>query len=171
MVCNWSPDPPRAMDDHMSVPSQVMTVESDDSEEETLGNAPQGYELLPQGPAVGLSSEEEEESDSETSGSVAVATAVSSSSQPSEVPSTSDPLARRRSEVEEVDRLYSTPALRPEIAVDCDQVRAAMSGFSLPPSAFPPWAAGVPETEWSTVLTQHIQRIQAGHNNTHTPHS
>ncbi|XP_046664121.1 uncharacterized protein LOC124356887 [Homalodisca vitripennis] len=169
MVCNWSPDPPRDIDDHMFVPSQVMTVESDDSDEETLGNAPPGYELLPQGPAVGLSSEEEEESDSETSGSVAVT--VSSSRQPSEVPSTSDALARRRSEVEEVDRLYSTPALRPEIAVDCDEVRAAMSGFSLPPSAFPPWATGVPEAEWATVLTQHIQRIQSGHNSSDTPHS
>ncbi|KAG8253777.1 hypothetical protein J6590_025949 [Homalodisca vitripennis] len=79
--------------------------------------------------------------------------------------------ARRRSEVEEVDRLYSTPALRPEIAVDCDEVRAAMSGFSLPPSAFPPWATGVPEAEWATVLTQHIQRIQSGHNSSDTPHS
>uniref|UniRef100_A0A1B6LUE6 Male-enhanced antigen 1 n=1 Tax=Graphocephala atropunctata TaxID=36148 RepID=A0A1B6LUE6_9HEMI len=158
MVCNWSPDPPRDVDDRMSVPSQVVAVESDDSEEEAVGNAPPGYELLPQGPAVGVSSDEEEESDTEAS-----AEADPSSRQPTEPPSTPEALARRRSEVEEVDQLYSTPALRPEMAVDCDQVRAAMSGFSLPPSAFPPWAAGVPEVDWATVLTQHIQRIQAGH--------
>lgn len=69
--------------------------------------------------------------------------------------------ARRLNEVEEVDQLYSTSALRPQMTVDCDEVRAAMAGFSLPPSAYPAWAANVPESQWATTLAQHIQRIQA----------
>lgn len=58
MVNNWYPDPPRDMEDDMSMPSENVAVESEDSEDEMLGNAPPGYELLPQGPALGLSSDE-----------------------------------------------------------------------------------------------------------------
>lgn len=58
MVKNWYPDPPRDMEDDMSMPSENVAVESEDSEDEMLGNAPPGYELLPQGPALGLSSDE-----------------------------------------------------------------------------------------------------------------
>lgn len=58
MVNSWYPDPPRDMEDDMSMPSENVAVESEDSEDEMLGNAPPGYELLPQGPALGLSSDE-----------------------------------------------------------------------------------------------------------------
>lgn len=56
MVCN--PDPPKEIVGRISIPSEIVAVESDDSDEDVLGNAPPGYELLPQGPTQGLSSDE-----------------------------------------------------------------------------------------------------------------
>lgn len=58
MVCNWSPEPPRDIDDRLSMPLQVVVDGSDESEDEVLGNGPPGYELLPQGLSQEVSSEE-----------------------------------------------------------------------------------------------------------------
>jgi hypothetical protein len=41
-----------------------------------------------------------------------------------------------------------------------EQVRAAMSNFSLPASAIPGWASAVPEEQWKQQLLDRIQRQQ-----------
>jgi len=161
MVSALSPEPPQEADDRMSFPSQAVAVESDESEDDMLGNAPPGYELLSQGPVVGPSSDEESDSDTELpEGENATTNTVPGADHP---PASDN--ARRPSEVEEVDRLYSAPSLRPELSVDCEQVRAAMVGFTLPPSAIPPWAVNIPEAQLASLLTQQIQRIQGNSSN------
>ena len=67
----------------------------------------------------------------------------------------------RRNEIEEVASLYAADAPRPDISVNCDEVRAAMSGFTLPPSSIPPWAENIPEAQWATTLMQQLQRLLA----------
>lgn len=69
--------------------------------------------------------------------------------------------ARTQSEIDEVTAVYSSTSSRPDININCDEVRAAMAGFSLPPSAIPSWAANIPESQWTSTLTQQIQRIQS----------
>ncbi|XP_054263110.1 uncharacterized protein LOC128986971 [Macrosteles quadrilineatus] len=167
MVFDWSPEPPREVDDRMSYPTQAVLVESDESEDDMLGQAPSGYELLAQGPVLGPSSDEENESDSDSAPTNELGlTASANVNTQADVglPSTSQVVVQRTSEVQEVDLLYSTATSRPDLAVDCDQVRAAMVGFTLPPSAIPAWAANIPEGQLTTLLTQQIQRIQGQSN-------
>lgn len=65
----------------------------------------------------------------------------------------------RRSEVEEIAALYAPDAPKPDFSVNCDEVRAAMSGFTLPPSSIPPWAENIPEAQWATALLQQLQKL------------
>lgn len=65
----------------------------------------------------------------------------------------------RRNEVQEIAALYASDAPRPDIDVNCDEVRAAMSGFTLPQSSIPLWAENIPEAQWATTLMQQLQRL------------
>lgn len=167
MVGDWSPDPPREVDDHLTNSSHTVVFGSDDSDEEPNTSPPVGYELL-FAPGTGLTSDEEEESDNSEDDNneeqendevdqVAGPSATTSSTIPLDV--TEHLTQARRSEVDEIAVLYAPGALRPDISVNCDEVRAAMSGFTLPPSSIPPWAENIPEAQWAATLMQQLQRL------------
>lgn len=168
MVGDWSPDPPREADEQLTNSTQAVFFESEDSEEDTYTNPPIGYELL-FAPSTGLTSDEEEsdscedadhegEEDSEEVGETSVA--GPSTSSPAVPLDAAEHLAQaRRSEIEEVAALYASDAPRADINVNCDEVRAAMSGFTLPPSSIPPWAENIPEAQWAATLMDQLQRL------------
>lgn len=169
MVGDWSPDPPREADEQLTNSTHAVFFESEDSEEDTYTNPPIGYELL-FAPSTGLTSDEEEESDNcedvnheeeENSEEVGETSVAGLSAPSSAVPlDVTEHLAQvRRSEIEEVAALYTPDAPRPDISVNCDEVRAAMSGFTLPPSSIPPWAENIPEAQWAAALMQQLQRL------------
>ena len=49
---------------------------------------------------------------------------------------------------------------RTDIDVNCDEIRAAMSNITLPPSAIPSWASEIPEAQWTSYLTARINSLQ-----------
>ncbi|KAK9507675.1 hypothetical protein O3M35_007480 [Rhynocoris fuscipes] len=49
---------------------------------------------------------------------------------------------------------------RQDIVINLDEVREAMSNVTLPDSAIPPWAAEVPESQWTSFLLTRIRNIQ-----------
>lgn len=58
MVSEWFPEPPQDTAERLSAPSQVVIVDDEVSDDETLGFAPAGYELLAHS-LNGLSSDDE----------------------------------------------------------------------------------------------------------------
>ncbi|CAH1402707.1 unnamed protein product [Nezara viridula] len=49
---------------------------------------------------------------------------------------------------------------RTDIEVNDEEVRAAMQNIVLPPSAIPPWAVNVPESQWTAFLLSRITNLR-----------
>ncbi|XP_014284132.1 uncharacterized protein [Halyomorpha halys] len=49
---------------------------------------------------------------------------------------------------------------RTDIEVNDEEVRAAMQNIILPPSAIPPWAVNVPESQWTAFLLSRITNLR-----------
>lgn len=163
MVNCWSPDPPQNHCDAEVGPissSSLVTMggNSSDSENEEVSN--NGYELLPMTPLEDgdMSSDSEEEVNN------IVHETLSTDSDPEEDNSQQSEL----NQVDKNDRVSPSDTegnsqqnqeMDPELM---EQVKSAMSGFSLPLTAVPNWAFLVPEEEWRTHLVERMHCIQRG---------
>uniref|UniRef100_A0A1B6CS64 Male-enhanced antigen 1 n=1 Tax=Clastoptera arizonana TaxID=38151 RepID=A0A1B6CS64_9HEMI len=152
MVNEWFPEPPQDTEGRLSAPSQIVFVEDELSDDDLAGFAPTGYELLS---LQGFTTDEEEDSNEEED--IPINEPVHSR-ETSEQPADPETV----SEVEVQASFLNAPtSTRSDINVNFDEVRAAMVGFTLPPSSIPPWAANIPESQWTNTLIHHIQRIQS----------
>ncbi|XP_022185870.2 uncharacterized protein LOC111044913 [Nilaparvata lugens] len=161
MVKSWAPEPPEERDDQLPVVSSehlIFPQSEDDSDDmQFIPDAPTGYTLFPNADIEDHSNADTDDSDDSTSVGHAHAPASSEMTPQSETDTHSQALPTSSSGNEEVCRLFNAPrpATMTELVIDCEQVREAMATVTLPPSAFPPWAVGVSDSE----LTNHIQRL------------
>ncbi|RZF37830.1 hypothetical protein LSTR_LSTR007192 [Laodelphax striatellus] len=152
MVKSWAPEPPEDRDDHLPVLSSEHLIfpqseDSDDMHDHT--DPPTGYTLFANTNVEDHSNADSDDSDDSTSIGHSSETIPQSGAE-----SHSQTLPTSSTDSAEVCKLFNTP--RPaDLVIDCDQVRAAMASVTLPPSAFPPWAVGVSDSE----LTNQIQRL------------
>lgn len=47
-----------------------------------------------------------------------------------------------------------------DIQIDEDQIRSAMANINLPSSSIPVWARSIPDAQLSSLLHNHIERLQ-----------
>ncbi|KAG8228305.1 hypothetical protein J437_LFUL007023 [Ladona fulva] len=163
MVNSWSPDPQQSHCSGEAGPISSLSVnaievDSSDSENEELPN--NGYELLPMTPNedVQLDSDEDEEADdSDHEEEVHSPEAESSSNQQLEV--NKEDMGTSSSSCNSETNGSPREEMDPELM---EQVKTAMSGFTLPLTAVPNWAFHVPEEEWRSHLVERMHCIQRG---------
>ncbi|XP_073990331.1 uncharacterized protein [Rhodnius prolixus] len=144
MVVLWSPEPSRSKDDCFTREDTSHIVMLDDDSEDDSILPFFGYELLPHDINNEYIQEAELGSDSDSSEGEELIQ--------DEVP-TSEGLHKPVT-------VTSEEHPRQDIVIDLDEVRAAMSNITLPDSAIPPWAANVPESQWTSFLVTRIRNMQ-----------
>ncbi|KAE8738397.1 hypothetical protein FOCC_FOCC016119 [Frankliniella occidentalis] len=157
-----APDPPVYPVDDENLPHTydvaLAAHNSDDSDNEVEGHSNQaydGYTLLGQHEFVGGTHVNDGDSDGE--GEVINQNDIRSADDESvELP--------EAGRAELVALWNSTPVdmTSNSIAMDDErsaQIRAAMAGFSLPPSAVPAWASSIPEELWKEKLLDKLQQV------------
>jgi len=145
MVQEWSPEPCDEGDSVDSIPPSIEVFESDGSEDD--GNQHFGYVQLPLDPSDfnsntgALQDTIEEDGWTEFPNATSIAPELSNLAADSEI-------------------ITDEPAERQDININCDVVKEVMSSVTLPPSAFPPWALEIPESQWTSFILERINSQQ-----------
>nr|CAD7447573.1 unnamed protein product [Timema bartmani] len=185
MVAQWLPEPGEENAISSVSPEVVMNIaESSDSEDEVAEPSEQGYQPLsqedPSSLVVTQSGSSDEESNENASGGVCIdgphgeeaaidmgikLNTTSNERKGSFSKETSDeiPIHFNVHTTGEQVEVWSNPTAQPNIEIgaeQAEQIRTAMSSFTLPSSAIPAWAASVPEDEWKQQLLARIKNLQ-----------
>ncbi|KAK3930321.1 Male-enhanced antigen 1 [Frankliniella fusca] len=151
-----APDPPAFPVDEESLPHTYNVAAVDDSDNEVEEQQVyDGYTLLGQHEFGGGAHVNDEDSDVEPEETNQI------DNRPAEDETAQLPEAGR----EELLALWnSTPVGVTSNSITMDdersaQIRAAMAGFSLPPSAVPAWASSIPEEMWKEKLLDKLQQV------------
>nr|CAD7432861.1 unnamed protein product [Timema monikensis] len=186
MVAQWLPEPGEENTISSVSPEVVMNIaESSDSEDEVAEPSEQGYQPLsqedPSSLVVTQSGSSDEESNENASGGVGIdgthgeeegaiamdikLNITSNQRKGSFSKETSDeiPIHFNVHTTGEQVQVWSGPTAQPDIEIgaeQAEQIRTAMSSFTLPSSAIPAWAASVPEDEWKQQLLARIKNLQ-----------
>ncbi|XP_047002406.1 uncharacterized protein LOC124619841 isoform X2 [Schistocerca americana] len=154
MVNDWSPEPPREAEEVSCNNSEIAPfgLTSSDSDDDSVH--PDGYEPLTN---MALEEAENEVTDTDSFGGDTEWFEQQNGDAEIELSRDLLPQASNGS----ISQLWAGPAR--DIALGTEgaaAVRAAMEGFSLPPTAVPAWASTVPEEQWTDMLRQRITTLQ-----------
>ncbi|KAI5713474.1 hypothetical protein M8J76_000137 [Diaphorina citri] len=144
MVGNLSPEPPSNFDDQITQSDRDgrdFVVQDSDDESTVEDN---GYQLLSQSEYEGYSGAMNEEEDDEPMQGENITDASNDHSQ---------------EHIQETINLYAETRSS-DIQIDEDQIRSVMSNINLPSSSIPAWARSIPDSQLSSLLHNHIERLQ-----------
>lgn len=158
-----APDPPTYPADENSssnYDAALPGVHSDDSDNENEEQAYEGYTLLGQHDVIGGPLPENDDSDFESDNVGVDETQIGGQTDDQAALATPPSLTAGRVELAALWNSAPVEDSSTSIAMDDErsaQIKAAMAGFSLPPSAVPAWASDIPEELWRERILGRLQ--------------